>query len=140
VRIIVACAFALMLVGCTDCARLFPLDPAAKQAGTPRIDFEWRGLGRGPVTVTMPDGEILHGEYQITKSAAGGVSIPGVQIGSTVADGSSRHVVISANSDRGTIINCDGATDTAGRGSGTCETSRGYKYRVTFLNDGLRWR
>ena len=37
-RIIVACAFALMLVGCTDYARLFPLDPAAKQAGTPRID------------------------------------------------------------------------------------------------------
>jgi hypothetical protein len=130
-----------MLAGCTDYARLSPADPAATQAGTPKIEFEWHGLGRGPVTVTMPDGEILHGEYQITENAAGGgVSIPGMQIGGTVAYGSSRHVVISANSDGGTIINCDGATDTAGRGSGTCETSRGYKYRVTFLNDTLRWR
>jgi hypothetical protein len=90
--------------------------------------------------VTMPDGEILHGEYQVTENVAAGVSIPGMQIGTTVASGGSRHVVISANSDGGTTINCDGATDTAGSGSGTCETSRGYKYRVTFLNDSLRWR
>jgi hypothetical protein len=139
-RILAACAFALMLAGCTDYARLSPIDPAATQAGTPKIKFEWRGLGRGPVTVTMPDGEVLQGEYQVTNNDSVGVSIPGVQIGTTVASGSSRHVAISANGDRGTIITCDGTTDSAGRGSGTCETSRGYKYRVTFLNDSLRWR
>jgi hypothetical protein len=37
--------------------------------------------------VTMPDGEILHGEYQGTENVAAGVSIPGVQIGTTVGSG-----------------------------------------------------
>jgi hypothetical protein len=32
----------------------------------------------------MPDGEILHGEYQVTENVAAGVSIPGMQIGTTV--------------------------------------------------------
>jgi hypothetical protein len=46
VRIIVACAFALMVVGCTDYARLFPLDPAAKQAGTPELNLSGGDWGK----------------------------------------------------------------------------------------------
>ena len=131
-RIIAACAFALTLIGCADSARVYPLDPAAAQAGTPKIDFERRGMGHGPVTVTMPDGEVLHGEYQITENAAVGVGIAGAHISSAVAYGSGRPVVISASGDRGTIINCEGAADIGGHGSGVCETSRGFKYRLMF--------
>jgi hypothetical protein len=133
VRIIAACAVALMaLTSCADSARVYPLDPAAAQAGTPKIDFERRGMGRGPVTVTMPDGEVLHGEYQITENAAVGVGIAGAHVGTAVAYGSGRPVVISATGDRGTIINCEGSADIGGHGSGVCETSRGLKYRVMF--------
>jgi len=46
------------------------LDNAALQSGTPKLEFVRQGLGRGPVTVTMPDGEILKGEYQLTENAA----------------------------------------------------------------------
>jgi hypothetical protein len=132
VRIIAACALALTLVGCADSARVYPLDSAAMQAGTPKIEFQRQGIGKGPVTVTMPDGEILHGEYQVTENAAVGIGFAGRQTATALAYGSNRHVVISATGDRGTIMNCDGAADIGGHGSGTCETSRGFKYRVMF--------
>jgi hypothetical protein len=131
-RIIATCALALMVPGCSDSARVYPLDPAAMQAGTPKIDFERRGMGRGPVTVTMPDGEMLHGEYQVTENASVGIGVAGSQTATAIGYGSNRHVVISATGDRGTIMNCDGAADIGGHGSGTCETSRGFKYRVMF--------
>lgn len=111
---------------------MYPLDPAAMQAGTPKIEFQWRGMGSGPVTVTMPNGEILHGEYQVTENAAVGIGFAGMHTATAVGYGSNRHVVISATGDRGTIMNCDGAADISGHGSGTCETSQGNKYRVMF--------
>jgi len=53
------------------------MDPAALHAGTPKIEFERRGLGRVPVTVTMLVGEILHGEFQVTETASVGVGFSG---------------------------------------------------------------
>ena len=131
-RIIAAFALALAVAACTDSARVYPLDPAAMQAGTPKIEFERRGMGRGPVTVTMPDGEILHGDYQVTENAAFGIGFAGTQTATAIGYGSNRHVVISATGDRGTILNCDGVADIGGHGSGMCETSCGNKYRVMF--------
>jgi hypothetical protein len=66
-----------VLSGCADSARIFPMDDAALALGTPTLDFVRQGIGRGPVTVTMPDGEMLTGEYQITENAAIGVGIAG---------------------------------------------------------------
>lgn len=131
-RIIATCALVFAVAGCTDSARVYPVDPAAMQAGTPKIQFERYGTGHGPVTVTMPDGEILHGEYQVTENAAVGIGFAGTQTATAIGYGSNRHVVISATGDRGTIMNCDGVADIGGHGSGMCETSRGFKYRVMF--------
>lgn len=61
-RFIFALCISGTLGACTDSARVFPLDPASAQAGVPKIDFVRRGIGRGPVTITMPDGEILQGK------------------------------------------------------------------------------
>jgi hypothetical protein len=93
-----------LLCACTDQARVYPLDPAAMQAGVPKIEFVRRGLGHGPVTVTMPDGEILQGEYQVTENAAVGLGIAGAHTATAVAFGSGRPVVISATGNRGTIF------------------------------------
>jgi hypothetical protein len=133
-RTFAACVLVLTLTACSynDSARVYPLDPAAMQAGTPKIDFERHGTGRGPVTVTMPDGEILHGEYQVTEDAAVGIGFAGTHAATAIGYGSNRRVVISATGDHGTIMNCDGTADIDGHGSGTCETSRGFKYRVMF--------
>jgi hypothetical protein len=122
----------ILLCGCADQARIYPLDTATLQNGTPTIEFVRQALGRGPVTVTMPDGEVLHGEYQVTENAAVGIGFSGAHTATAVGFGSGRPVVISATGDRGTIMNCEGSADIGGHGSGICETSRGGKYRVMF--------
>jgi hypothetical protein len=124
-RILAVCAFTLALAACSDSARVYPVDPTAMQAGTPKIQFERYGMGRGPVTVTMPDGEILHGEYQVTENAAVGIGFAGTQTETAIGYGSNRHVVISATGDR-TIMNCDGTADIGGHGSGICQTGSSY--------------
>lgn len=129
---VMAVAAGLACAGCVDQARLYPMDQAALQAGTPKLKFERWGLGRGPVTITMPDGEILRGEYQVTENAAIGWGFAGGQTATAIGYGSGRPVVIGATSDRGTIMNCEGAADINGHGSGICQTSRGNRYRVMF--------
>ena len=44
-----------------DTADTSPMNDAAKHIDPPRIDFLRTGIGRGPVTSTMPDGEVLTG-------------------------------------------------------------------------------
>jgi len=127
-----AVVVALALASCTQDARVYPLDPAAAQAGTPKIEFTRQGLGHGPVKVTMPDGEILTGEYQVEENAAIGIGFAGAQSFSTVGFGSGRPVVLSATGDRGTIMNCTGTADIGGHGFAECNTSPGNKYRIMF--------
>lgn len=126
------CLWLLSLAGCMDQARVFPLDDAAMRAGIPKIEFGRFGIGKGPVSVTMPDGEILKGEYQVTENSATAASLVGGKIIPTVAYGSNRAVVLSATGPRGTIIHCDATADTGGHGSGTCQTNKGTRYRVMF--------
>ena len=131
-RIILLIPPTILLTACTDTARMYPIDPVSMQAGIPTIQFVRQGLGRGPVTVTMPDGEILKGEYQLTENASIGFGFSGARSATAIAYGSGRPVVISAVGDRGTIMNCEGAADIGGHGSGLCQTSKGMKYRVMF--------
>ena len=121
-----------LLCACTDQARVYPMDQAALQAGVPKIEFVRQGLGHGPVTITMPDGEILKGEYQVTENASVGIGIAGTHMATAVAYGSGRPVVISAKGNRGTIVNCEGSADIDGHGSGICRDSHGTSYRVMF--------
>jgi len=121
----------LLLSGCTDSARIFPMDQASLQAGVPKFEFVRQGLGHGPVTITMPSGEILHGEYQITEDAAVGIAIAGARTATAVGYGSNRHTVVSANGPQ-TIMNCDATADVGGHGSGICQTDKGLKYQVMF--------
>jgi hypothetical protein len=130
--LIAGAATSVILLGCADQARVYPLHDAAMKAGTPKLEFLRQGMGRGPVTVTMPDGEILHGEYQVTENAAIGMGFAGAHAATAIGFGSGRPVVISATGDAGAIINCEGSTDIGGHGSGICETNRGNKYRVMF--------
>jgi len=131
-RMIAAAISLSVLYGCADTARMYPMDDAAMSAGVPKLDFVKQGLGHGPVTVTMPDGEILKGEYQLTDNTAVGVGFAGSHTATAIGVGSGRHVVINATGPRGTILNCDGTADIGGKGSGVCETNRGAHYRVMY--------
>lgn len=130
-RVLPALLIPMLLGGCTDSARVFPLDQASAAVGTPKFEFVRQGLGRGPVTVTMPDGEILKGEYQVTENASVGVAFSGSRMATGMAYGSGRHTVANAVGDRGTIMNCDFVLDLGGHGSGLCQTSpQNAQYRV----------
>lgn len=128
-RIILGVLGIFILSGCADTGRVFPLDDAAMNAGIPKFEFVRQGIGRGPVTVTMPDGEILTGAYQVTENAAVGVGFAGGQSATAIAMGSGRHTTASAVGPH-TIMNCDLILDIGGHGSGTCQTNRGMQYRV----------
>src|SRR5256885_863536 len=58
------------MTGCTDTARMFPINDAATAIGAPRFEFVRQGLGHGPVTVTLADGEVLKGEYRVVENTA----------------------------------------------------------------------
>jgi hypothetical protein len=48
----------LSLAGCADQARMYPMDSAALQARTPKVEFVRQGLGHGPTARThaVPSG------------------------------------------------------------------------------------
>jgi hypothetical protein len=119
-----------MCAACSDTGRSFPLDDASLAAGVPTFEFVRQGLSHGPVTVTMPDGEILKGEYQVTNNDAVAVGFAGKQVATAVASGSGRPVAVNATGTRGTILTCDGALDIGGHGTLVCQTNHGTKYRV----------
>lgn len=129
-RLIVVIALGAVCAGCSDTGRSFPLDDASLAAGVPKFEFVRQGLGHGPVTVTMPDGEVLQGEYQVTNNDAVGVAFAGGHMATAIASGSGRPVAVNATGPRGTILTCDGTLDIAGHGSLICQTNRGTRYRV----------
>lgn len=53
------------LTACTHTASLYPSNEAATAIGIPSLVYKG-GMGSGPVTVQMPDSEILTGRYALT--------------------------------------------------------------------------
>jgi hypothetical protein len=95
----------------------------------PIVSFVKHGVGRGPITVTTPDGVVLHGEYQITENAALAFGFSGRYSATAVGFGGGRHVVASAFG-AGHRMNCEGTLDIGGHGSLICESETGADYRI----------
>jgi hypothetical protein len=127
-RFIAALALAGLCGSCADQARVYSLDEASVQTGVPKIEFVRRGLGSGSVTITMPDGEVLKGEYYVTENAAVAWASEG-RFATAIGYGSGRPVVVNAVGSRGTIMNCEGAIDIGGHGSLICQPG-GQRYRM----------
>ena len=69
-RIAVCLALFGLLSGCADTADTFPLNDTARNLGPMHVTFVRTGMARGPVTITMADGEILKGEYRVAFGTA----------------------------------------------------------------------
>lgn len=124
---------ALALAGCADHARIYPMDSMALRTGTPKFEFVRNGLDNGPVTITMPNGEVLRGEYQVTQNAAAALAITGRHLTTAVGVGGDSPVVINAVGNRGTIMNCEGTADLDGNGSAVCDGGpKVGKFRIMF--------
>ena len=128
----------LALVGCvstgfisiTDTADVFPMNAAAKRLGPVTAAFGRTGLGRGPVTITMGDGEVLTGEYRVAFGSSVGFGFSGAQSASAlvITDGPVQFV---ANGPKTQML-CRGSSTTMGHGSGQCQTFEGAVWAISW--------
>jgi hypothetical protein len=137
----------LTLMGCTDTADTFPMNQAAKDLGPVKVSFVRTGVGRGPVTITLSDGEVLTGEYRVAFSTEQGFGFTNVSgsgyshagnffgfSGSAttsallIGDGPVQFVASGPR----TQILCRGTSSTMGHGNGQCQTFEGALWTVSW--------
>jgi hypothetical protein len=123
-------ATALMLAGCADTADVFPLNREAQRLGPLKATFVRTGIGRGPVTVTMGDGEVLTGEYRVAFGSAEGFAFSGTHSASAIVitDGPVQFVLSGPK----TQLLCRGTSTTMGHGSGQCQTFDGALWAISW--------
>jgi len=122
-RDLVIVAALIGLCGCADTADVFPSNDAAKQMGRPRVEFVRTGVGRGPVTITMPDGEILTGTWTVAFGGTIGMGFSGGRSASaiTIGDGNVQFVASGPK----TEVLCRGQSSSFGHGAGECQAYEG---------------
>ena len=118
------------LIGCTDTADTFPMNDAARRLGPIKAAFVRTGVGRGPVTITMADGEILTGEYRVAFGGSVGMAFSGARSASAIVinDGPVQFVATGSKSQ----ILCRGFSTTMGHGNGQCQTYDGAVWTVSW--------
>ncbi len=124
--------FALLaLTSCAGTATLAPLNPEAQQLGVPRLEYTKTGLGHGPVTITMPDGEVLAGEFQIAEEGAFVSAFNSRGVTSTAFATSGGGNFFASATGPKTTLACRGNVS-FGHGGGECRTPGGAAYQIMF--------
>jgi hypothetical protein len=120
----------ILLSGCSDTADTFPMNAAAKELGPIQVSFVRTGIGKGPVTITMADGEILKGEYRVAFGTSTGMAFAGPVTASAIViqDGPVQFVATGPK----TQMLCRGNSSTMGHGSGQCQTYEGAVWAVSW--------
>lgn len=100
------------------------------------------GMGRGPIELTLPDGEVLTGEFSTSDTSSYGFGTgvaysayqrPVVATGSTTATPGSMPGVASLVGPKGTTAQCEYTVNTwTSSGSGVCRISNGAVYNLHF--------
>ncbi len=119
---------ALVASGCADTAELFPMNREAQAIGPLKAEFR-RGLPHDPIKLTMPDGEVLNGTFQVAVGGgvASGFTSAGTSFtGSAVAAGGN---FFAAASGPRTTLTCQGNVS-FGHGGGTCRTQDGAVWQL----------
>ena len=125
-----AAVLAVALAGCADSADVFPLNAAAKQLGPVNVSFVRTGMGRGPVTITMADGEVLTGEWRVASSGGMAFAFSGGQSATAMAVGSG-NVQFVARGPKTEML-CRGDASAFGHGNGQCQTYEGALWAVSW--------
>lgn len=121
---------AVGLSACADTADVFPMNEAAKKLGPVKVSFVRTGVGRGPVTFTMADGEVLTGEYRVAFGGAAGMAFSGSQSATAIVitNGPVQFVAKGPK----TQMLCRGTSSTMGHGNGECQTFDGAVWAVSW--------
>lgn len=127
---VLTAAIAAFISGCMDTADTFPLNAGAKKSGPPKIEFARTGLGSGPVTITMADGEVLEGKYRVAFGMTEGFAFSGAHSATAlvIGDGPVQFVARGPK----TEMLCRGTSSIAGHGSGQCQTAEGAVWAVSW--------
>ena len=118
------------LAGCAATADTFPLNDAAKRLGPVHVSFVRNGIGRGPVTITMADGEVLTGEYRVAFGSSAAFGFSGAHSASAIviSDGPVQFVATGPK----TQMLCRGTSTPTGSGNGQCQTYDGAVWAVSW--------
>ena len=108
---------------------VFPANSEAQAAGVPKIQYTSTGLGRGPVTVTMPDGEVLTGQFEVAQGGASATAFgPHGTTSSAFAMSGGGNFYAAATAPHTSII-CEGNVS-FGHGGGICRTTAGAIFQI----------
>ena len=123
-------AIAASLSGCAGTVDTFPMNAAAKNLGPIKATFLRTGMGSGPVTITMADGEVLKGEYKVAFGTSQGFAFSGAYSASAlvITDGPVQFVATGPK----TQLLCRGTSSTMGHGNGQCQTYDGAVWAISW--------
>jgi hypothetical protein len=144
-------AFALTFFGCATgpqhgAVQFYPANQEANAFGVLNGEYITNGPGNGTITINMPDGEILTGQYSIVQSGAMGfgsiyASVNNNAGGSASGFGMSRNTALETASpgmaslfgNKGTSMQCEFYNDNrTHHGYGGCRTTKGALFRLQF--------
>jgi len=135
----------LFLVACTKHARLYPVNDLASTTGVLKAKYSDYGTGYCEITIVMPDGETLSGEYTTGRSinlnfgnllsnvygTEGGAFGTGTSTALRLQDTSPG--IATLYGDRGNKMQCEYFIGKrAGKGRGACKKNDGSLYRLQF--------
>jgi hypothetical protein len=139
-KILAAAAVALPLVGCATTItferdmHLYPTNNVAKAGGMLTGHGVGHGQLHGTVTVVMPDGELLAGDYSIIPTGGGSALVAGpagLVGGDAVAAGGNGEANMRGPDGTGMMCTFQNNNMT-GHGYGACQSSLGGAYRLTY--------
>ena len=135
----------LLLCSCVSSARLYPANEGATPLGVLEATYQDNGLGRGEITIPLPDGEVLKGEYSTVDGSAygfgavygsvygtGGAAY-GSATGTSFGIAGSSPGIASLFGSKGTSMQCEYFVNSmTGSGGGACKDSKGRLWRLHF--------
>ncbi len=117
----------LLLTSCVSAADTFPINQQARDIGQVQIHFRRTGSS-GPVTVKMPDGEVLKGEYHVANQGGVAMAFAGGETATGIAEGGGNVQFVAYGPK--TELLCQGWSSAFGHGSGRCQTEDGAVWAV----------
>lgn len=117
------------LAGCAKTADTFALNDAAKRLGPVHVSYTAYGIGHGPVTITMADGEVLTGKYQVAYGASEAIAFSGAHVTSAVVVSGNGQLQFVATGPKTQML-CRGTNTASGHGNGQCQTYDGAAWAI----------
>lgn len=133
-RKLILMAALLGLAACADTVGVFPLNEEAKDMGPVTANITRTGFGFAPVTVTLSDGEVLHGTARpaFRETFSEGFGAAGGHVGAVSGVGMSGGTLQIVLSGPKTQLLCYGTVNLSGHRNGECRTFDGARWAINY--------